>query len=269
MMNIRLKTLSLIAIILALMPGLVQAGIPEKPVPPRLINDFAGILSAGETGRLERKLVDYNDSTSTQITIVTLASLDGYDIDDLAQRIGQLWGAGQQSFDNGVIILIKPKTPDSKGEAAIATGYGMEEIIPDILARRIVQNEMIPYFRNNDYYGGINAATDIIIDLASGRFTAADYDKKGSAGAAIIPIIVFILLIIFLNRNSGKRHHNIGSSNLPFWILLSMMGSGGRGGNRNWGSGGGFGGSGGFGGGGGFGGFGGGGFGGGGASGSW
>ncbi len=263
MTNIRLKTLSLIATILALIPGFVQAGVPEKPVPPRLVNDFAGILSAEEAGQLEQKLIDYNDSTSTQITVVTLESLDGYDIDDLAQRIGQLWGAGQQSFDNGVIILIKPKTPNSKGEAAIATGYGMEEIIPDILARRIVQNEMIPYFRNNDYYGGINAATDIIIDLASGRFTAADYDKKGSAGAAIIPIIIVILLIIFMNRNSGKRHHNIGSSNLPFWILLSMMGNGGRGGS-SWSGGGSFGG-----GRGGFGGFGGGGFGGGGASGSW
>ena len=245
----------------------VSAGIPEKPVPPRLVNDLAGILTTEEVARLEQKLVEYNDSTSTQITVVTLKSLDGYDIDDLAQRIGQSWGAGQQQFDNGVVILIKPKIGNERGQAAIATGYGMEEIIPDAIARRIVDNEMIPFFKNNDYFGGINAGTDIIIDLASGRFKAEDYESKDGALSAIIPIVIIVLIIILLGRNSGNKRHNIGSSNLPFWILLSMLNNSGRSSGGSWGGGGG----GGFGGGGGggFGGFGGGGFGGGGASGSW
>jgi len=248
----------------------VSAGIPEKPVPPRLVNDLAGLLSAEEAARLEQKLVEYNDSTSTQITVVTLKSLEGYDIDDLAQRIGQSWGAGQQQFDNGVVILIKPKIGNERGQAAIATGYGMEEIIPDAIARRIVDNEMIPYFRENDYFGGINAATDIIIDLASGRFKAEDYESKDSALAVIIPIVIIALVIIFMGRNSGNKRHNIGSSNLPFWILLSMLNNSGRSSGGSWGGFGGGGGGGfGGGGGGGFGGFGGGGFGGGGASGSW
>lgn len=248
----------------------VSAGIPEKPVPPRLVNDFAGLLSAEEAARLERKLVEYNDSTSTQITVVTLNSLDGYDIDDLAQRIGQAWGAGQKSFDNGIVILIKPKVGNERGQAAIATGYGMEEIIPDAIARRIVDNEMIPCFRENDYFGGINAATDIITDLASGRFKAEDYESKDGALAAIIPIVIIILVIILMGRNSGNKRRNIGSSNLPFWILLSMLNNSGRSSGGSWGGFGGGGGGGfGGGGGGGFGGFGGGGFGGGGASGSW
>lgn len=265
------KTGTILLIALMLASTLFAAsGIPEKPNPPRLVNDFAGILSADEVTRLERKLVDYNDSTSTQITVITMKSLDGYDVDDLAQRIGKSWGAGQKAYDNGIIMLIKPKIGNEKGHAAISTGYGMEDIIPDAIARRIVDNEMIPYFRDNNYYGGINSGTDIIMDLASGRFKAADYENKGDGLGILIPIIIIILVIFFMGRGRNNRQHNIGSSNLPFWLLLSMMGGGGgRGGSSSsggWGgsSGGGFGG-----GGGGFGGFGGGGFGGGGASGSW
>lgn len=238
------------------------AQIPEKPNPPRLVNDLANILSSDEAARLESKLVAYNDSTSTQIVVVTLSSLNGYDIDDLAQRIGKGWGVGSKEFNNGVVILVKPKSGNERGQAAISTGYGMEEIIPDAIARRIVDNEMIPYFRENNYYGGINTGVDIVFDLATGRFKAADFGKKGSPLVALVPIIIIVLLSLLFGRNSGNRHQNFGSSNLPFWILLSMLNSGG---GRS--SGGGWGGS--SGGGGGFGGFGGGSFGGGGASGSW
>ena len=242
----------------------VQAQIPKKPVPPRLVNDFASLLTSEQESQLERKLVDYNDSTSTQIVVITVLSLNGYDIDDLAQRIGAEWGVGQSAKDNGVIILIKPKTGNEKGQAAISTGYGMEELIPDLLARRIVDNEMIPSFKQGDYYGGINTGVDIVFDLVSGRFKAEDYGKGGDSPLSFIfPLLIIILVIVLMGRNNGGGKTNIGSSNLPLWILLSMLGGGG-GGGRGGSSGGGFGGSGG-----GFGGFGGGGFGGGGASGSW
>ncbi len=268
-MKISLKAFLLLNLLILVNGFSLFAEIPPKPNPPRLVNDLAGLLSQDQLDRLESKLVDYNDSTSTQITVVTLKSLNGYDIDDLAQRIGHEWKVGQKEFDNGIVVLIKPKIGNESGKAAISTGYGMEEIIPDAVARRIVDNEMIPYFKENNYYGGINAGTDIIIDLASGRFKAEDYEKKGGALSALIPIIIIIIVILLMGRNSGNKRHNIGSSNLPFWLLLSMLGNGGRSSGGDWG---GFsGGSGGFsgGGGGGFGGFGGGGFGGGGASGSW
>lgn len=258
------QVLLLILLALTLLPFQIFSEIPPKPNPPRLVNDLAGLLSQDEVARLEQKLVSYNDSTSTQITVVTLTSLDGYDIDDLAQRIGQTWGAGQKSYDNGIIMLIKPKVGNESGKAAISTGYGMEEIIPDAVARRIVDNEMIPYFKENNYFGGINAGTDVIIDLASGRFKAKDYQKKGGVLNFLIPLIIIAVVMLLMGRNSGNKRNNFGSSNLPFWMLLSMLGSGGRStGGGDWG---GFSGGGG---GGGFGGFGGGGFGGGGASGSW
>ena len=243
------------------------SGVPAKPSPPRLVNDFAGLLSQDEVAQLEQKLVTFNDTTSTQITIVIMASLEGYDIDDLAQRIGQEWKVGQKEFDNGIVILIKPKAGNERGLAAISTGYGMEEFIPDAVARRIVDNEMVPFFKQNNYYGGIDAGVNVIMDLASGKFKAADYGKKKSGGllGLIIPIIAIVIISLLFGKNNNDKHHDIGGkSSLPFWMLLTMLGSSGRGSGGSWG---GF--SGGGGGGGGFGGFGGGGFGGGGASGSW
>jgi uncharacterized protein len=243
--------------------------LPEKHVPPRLVNDFAGMLTAGEVSRLERKLDAFNDSTSTQIAIVIVASLDGYAPADYAQRLGQKWGIGQKGKDNGVLILIKPKTSDSKGEAFIATGYGVEGAIPDMVSGEIVDYEILPAFRNGDYFGGLNKATSTLMSLARGEFSAADYVKKGTKsstkGAPIgLFVIIIVVIIAMISRNSGgSNNKHIGTGGLPFWLLMGMMGSG-RGSSGSWG---GF--SGGGGGGGGFGGFGGGGFGGGGAGGSW
>ena len=90
--------------------ALFAQDLPEKP--KRLVNDYAGLLSDQEVNYLERKLVNYNDTTSTQITVLIVNNLNGYDIEDYAQRVGQKWGAGQKGKDNGVIIVIK--TENSK-----------------------------------------------------------------------------------------------------------------------------------------------------------
>lgn len=239
-----------------------QDAIPDAPSPARLVNDFAGILSAEQTDALERKLVAFNDTTSTQITIVTIASLQGYDPSDFAQRLGEKWGVGGSKFNNGFVVLIKPKSTSEKGEAFIATGYGVESLVPDATAWDIVNNEMIPYFRQNDYYGGIDAAVETLFKFTSGEFKADKYGKSGKGQGVLVALILFILAFVFFTRGKNNRNINRRSSSTMFWPFL--FGSGGGG---NWGS---FsGGSGGFGGGGGFGGFGGGSFGGGGAGGSW
>ena len=100
----------------------LSQNLPERPVPPRLVNDFAGLLKADEVNALEQKLVAFNDSTSTQIAIVIVPSLLGFDKADFAQRLGDKWGVGQKGSNNGVLILVKPKTSDSNGEVQIAHG---------------------------------------------------------------------------------------------------------------------------------------------------
>jgi len=249
------------------------AQVPAPPDPPRLVNDFASILNESEKAQLEQRLVAYSDSTSTQITVVILADLQGYDVDDMAQRIGQAWGVGQKNTSNGLVMLIKPKIGSESGKVAISTGYGLEEVITDAASRRIIDNVMIPKFKEDKYYEGIVAGVNIVSDLLMGKYKAEDFAKGGNkknGGLFFLLLIIFIGLMLIFGKNNGGNNHTIGrKSNLPFWLLLSMLGS--SGGSRSSGDWGGFsGGSGGFGGGGGgFGGFGGGGFGGGGASGSW
>ena len=242
---------------------------PERPAPPRLVNDFAGVLNQDEINSLEHKLVAFNDSTSTQIAIVTVPTLKGYDKADYTQRLAEKWGIGQKGLNNGVLILVKPKQPDSDGQVFIAQGYGLEGVIPDITCAQIIDNDLLPAFRNSDYYGGFSNAANTLMSLARGEFSAAEYGqraKKSTGKGVPFGLIIFIIIIIAMisGKSGGSNNKNISSGGLPFWVLLGMMNSGRGSHSGSWG---GF--SGGGGGGGGFGGFGGGSFGGGGAGGSW
>jgi uncharacterized protein len=267
-----LRSVALLLILFAVSCRIEAQEFPEKPVPPRLVNDFAGLLSHEEVNTLEQKLVAYNDSSSTQIAIITLSDLHGYDIADYAQRLAEKWGIGQKGLNNGIIVLVKPKTPESsRGEVNISPGYGLEGVIPDLISKQIIENEILPEFRAGNYYQGLDKATSTLMSLASGEFPPDQYGKsKGSDLSGLAPIIFFIIFIIiisFFRSSGGSNQKHISRKGLPLWMLLTMMNSGS---NRHDGSWGGFSGGGGFGGGGGgFGGFGGGSFGGGGASGSW
>lgn len=254
--------------------GLTAQDIPEPMSPPRLVNDFAGILTAGQIRHLEQKLVAFDDSTSTQILVILVKSLNGLTKEEFADRVGEKWGVGRQGKNNGIVVLVKPKYGNDKGQARISTGYGVEGAVTDALGKRIVEQEMIPYFKMGDYFTGLDKATSTLISLTKGEFTADEYVKaaKGSGWGIFIPIIIIILIIIFMRRNSGN-HYTTGSKGTSIWTALwlaSMMGNRGGGGSYGdfrsgsgnfggWGGGGG----------GGFGGFGGGSFGGGGAGGSW
>ena len=149
------------------------------------------------------------------------------------------------------------------------TGYGAEGAIPDIICAQIVDNDILPAFRQGDYYGGLDNAANTIMSLARGEFSAAEYGQKAKKSAGkgmpigLIIFIIFIIIAAISGKSGGSKNKNISTGGLPFWMLLGMMGSGRGSHGGSWG---GFSGGGG---GGGFGGFGGGSFGGGGAGGSW
>ena len=199
--------------------------IPARPEPPRLVNDFAGVLSGDELQNLEQKLVMYNDSTSTQIVVVTVKSIGGYDKNEFARLIGEKWGVGQKGKNNGAVILIKPKYPNEKGEVCIQTGYGLEGAIPDALAKRIVENEMLPNFKTGNYYAGIESATATMISLVKGEYTADQYNKRSKKKSGpfglLLPLII-IGVVFLLMRSSGGRGTSIGKS-LPFWAALGLL----------------------------------------------
>lgn len=246
---------------------------PEPTNPPRLVNDFSGLLDVSAREQLEASLVQFDRETSTQIAIVTINDLAGYDISDYAFRLAEKWGIGQKEKRNGILILVKPKTGNEKGQVFIATGYGLEGAVPDAVAHRIVDLEILPRFRQNDYAGGLQAAAVVLMDLTRGEYTADAYIEKTKNGSGhfggVVFLLFFFLIIFFVVKGQNTKSSAIGRD-LPFWVLLSMLGSGSRH-SGSWdsfssgsGSFGGFGS-----GGGGFGGFGGGSFGGGGAGGSW
>jgi uncharacterized protein len=255
-----------IILLLLIISSVSAQEIPAQPQPPRLVNDLAGVMKPEQIQQLEATLVKFNDSTSTQISLVTVKSLNGTTASDMAVSIGNTWGVGQKKYNNGIVILIKPKTPGEKGDAAIATGYGLEGKLPDAIARRIIDNVMIPKFSDGDYAAGIDLGAQSVMKVVTGEYTDKSFGPKNPGRNGKSPAVPFIILIIMaIVIMSGFRgrgnHHSIGHG-MPLWPFLFMGGFGGGGGSN---SGGGFGG----GGGGGFGGFGGGGFGGGGASGSW
>ena len=231
----------------------------EQEAVPSLVQDYANFLSPNQRQDLEKQLNQLSNSTSTQILFVSIPSLLGYEKNDYAAQLGEAWGVGGKE-NNGIVILIQPKTANTRGEVSIQVGYGIEPLIPDAIAKRIIEYEMIPAFKKGDNYAGILAAITVMKKLTDGEFTAKQYLKKHQkskkTGSSII-VMLIVGLVFFLKFRSA-RQYSIGH-NIPFWIALSMMSSSSRtGGFSNFSSGSG-----------GFGGFGGGSFGGGGAGGSW
>lgn len=223
-----------------------KEGIPEKPNPPRLVNDFAGILSNNNLQNLEDKLVAYDDSTSTQISIVTVKSIDDYSIEDFSVRLGRKWGVGQKDKNNGILIVVAKE----ERKVDIEIGYGLEEHITDYDSKHIIDELIIPAFKQSNYYEGLDAATDRIIEQLQGTFTNNGSNNEFIPTWVIIVIVIFF--IFFIISLFPGSHNNIGSNRGGGWTWSS-------GGGSSWGgssSGG-------------FGGFGGGSFGGGGSSGSW
>ncbi len=230
-----------------------------------IVTDYTNTLSSEEKQALENILVDFNDSTSSQVAIVMMSSVGNYDISDYAVQLYNKWGIGQREENNGILILV---VKDDR-KVFITTGYGMEGVLPDALCKRIVNNDILPNFKTGNYYEGLFDAVNSIMSIVKGEFTAEEYMKgrKEKTPWFVLLMAVVIFSIIILSKIGSTRNY-ARRNNLGFWAAWALMNAAMNRG-RSSGSWGGFsGGSGGFGGGG-FGGFGGGSSGGGGAGGSW
>ncbi len=263
-MKFRFRILFFVVFIISSLP-VFSIDLPKRPVPPRLVNDYTGFLTSNEAAQLEQKLVNFDRETSTQIALVIVNDLGGDAIADYAVQLGRAWGIGQKGKNNGILILIKPKTASSRGQVFIAPGYGLEGVVPDAIAKRIVDTEIIPSFKAGNYFEGINKGVNTLMSLTKGEFTADEYSKRhnNQSNSGIIGYLVLFVIIIlfsFIGRARRARQYSIGH-NMPFWMAMMMI-SGSQsthsGSFGNFSSGGGS-----------FGGFGGGSFGGGGAGGSW
>lgn len=245
-----------------------QYEIPPVPNIQTSVYDDIGLLDEFQKHSLEQKLIRYSDSTSTQIVIAIISSTQGEYINYLGAQWADEWGIGQDDLDNGIFILL---AKDDR-KIGINTGYGVEHLLTDALSKRIIDRDIIPYFKRNDYYGGLDRATDAIFEVMNGEYKNTNTTTEFPFAVFFILLVFFIIFIIAISkmrgggRGGGKGGGNATKSILEA-IILSNMGrgsyskssSGGFGGGWSSGSsGGGF-----------SGGFGGGSFGGGGASGGW
>ncbi len=236
-----------------------QDRFPEPKSPPMLVNDFSGTLDRDAVDYLENKLLNYTDTTSTEIAVVLLNTINGEDPNLYAAELGEYWGVGQDKYENGLVFLVAVKDR----QMAIQNGYGLEEKLTDAKTKLIIENIILPEFKSGNYARGIDKGTDAIIEVLAGTFK--DKGNRRSSKSDKFPKAIILLGVIFVifmiaKIKGGGRGGRGGGLGGGYWI----GGTGGHWGGSSFGgsSGGGFGG-------GGFGGFGGGSFGGGGASGSW
>lgn len=225
----------------------IEKQIPEAPVPMRYVVDLTGTLTQDQQHTLENKLKAYEDSTSTQMEVVIIPTTNDYDIAEYATALGRKWGVGQKDQNNGLVFLI---AKDDR-KIFISPGYGLEGAIPDITAKQIVDNIVLPNFKGSDFYGGIDQGIDALVLAAKGEFKAQEKPRRSKRN---LPLPIIILLIIVFIAASKRRGGGTGGGN---WMYGggggSFMGSSG---GSSWSGGGGSS-------------FGGGSFGGGGAGGSW
>ena len=229
---------------------IAQAQIPSKPEVEGAVHDFAALFDKVKADELDDRLIAFADSTTNRIVVVTVNDLGGMDAAQFAYKIGEQWGVGDAKFNNGIVILLKPRTEDSSGEIYIAVGYGLEGVVPDATAALIIDREMMPYLVEGDWYGAVKAAVDKIIPMIAGEYSAEEYEAEGGSGMGLVAIIIILLVLyVLFSSKNGKSGGSSGSSNGGGRTIIYPTSSGRSSGGFSGGSFGGGGFSGGFGGG--------------------
>jgi uncharacterized protein len=222
-----------------------QLGIPEQA--GRWVHDEANILSESTEASLESMIRVHRDSTSNQIGVLTIPSLQGEILEEYSMKVVEKWVPGQKEKDNGVLVLIV--VDDRK--IRIEVGYGLEGVLTDALSSRIHRNEMTPYFRQGDYDSGVKAGVAAIIKAIKGEYKNDDppQRRRSSKRSPFVTILILIVIFILLSRRGrgGRGGGGYWSSGSGWVGPMGGFGGGSGGGGGSWGD---FGGGGGFGGGG-------------------
>lgn len=231
----------------------VENYIPKRPTPPRLVNDLTrhGFLTPAQIEVLEKKLVAFDDSTSNQIAVVVVETLEGYSANEFSTALGRDWGVGGKEKNNGVVVLISVGAGDGQRDAYIATGYGLEGAIPDATAKAITELELVSNLKKGEYYRALDRTTDALMKAAAGEYIIpSKYKRDQAIGNAMGWLTLVLILLVLIVGRRGR-----GGGGGMMWGGPMTWGGGGWGGGSSSGGG--------------FGGFGGGSFGGGGAGGKW
>jgi uncharacterized protein len=228
---------ALLFIFAACLPVLAQTVPAFPPLTGRVV-DAANILKPEDRAALEQKLKAHEDKTSDQVVVATVPSLDGFPVEDYANRLFRHWQLGQKAKNNGVLLLVAPR----ERKARIEVGYGLEGALTDALSKVIITTAMAPRFKQGDFAGGVNAGVDAVLSILTGD--AEEWHRRAEVRAdeqtAIDPIVVFIILIVlFIILMQGMRagggpgrYHRTRNGG---WIVIPTPSGGGWGGG--WGGG--------------------------------
>lgn len=183
---------------------LLASGAPALEVPAlqSRVTDLAGILTAEQTAELEKKLEDLERTDSTQVAVLIIPSLEGESLEDYSLRVAENWRLGRKGRDNGAILLIAMK----ERRIRIEVGYGLESVLTDARSAQIWRNEIVPRFREGDFYGGIDAGVTAIIQTVRGQYQPSPQNSRpgrGPGGMDNFPIIL-LLPLFWIMSSTGK-----------------------------------------------------------------
>ncbi len=223
-----------------------KAAEPSFPVLSGRIVDEAHLLDAATRAEIERKLAYVEAKTGRQLVVVTLNTLQGYEIEDYGYRLGRAWGIGEKGRNTGALLIVAP----NEHRVRIEVGYGLEGMLTDAVSRLIIENAILPRFRVGDFRGGIARGVDDIVQVLSGD--AEDFQRRAASQQAergtpqdwqklLWVALIFGLWLFLLLRSRKADRFGAQQGGLP-WII--PMGGrwppGGQWGGGGSGSGGGF-----------------------------
>ncbi|MCH2045968.1 MAG: TPM domain-containing protein [Saprospiraceae bacterium] len=197
----------LIYSLLFLLTVQVHSQIPPKQDPSPLINDFGNIIDDAAQERLKQEHKRLEKELGIQFTIVSVDSLGEYSVEDFANKLFNTWGIGQAEEDNGLLLLVAVKNKAIK----IEVGYGLESIIPDIYAKKIITEEIIPAFKENNYSNGIESASVALIQKLELEYTRKNQSSSISPSNLIS---TFYLLFLFIMAAYHVQHMTVYRTNL-------------------------------------------------------
>ncbi|WP_425523315.1 TPM domain-containing protein [Microvirga terrestris] len=229
--------MAVIGTLLTLLFSLPTLAQTFPPLTGRVV-DTANLLKPEEREALEAKLKAHEDKTTDQVVVATLRSLEGYEIEDYANRLFRQWQLGQKDKNNGALLLVAPQ----ERKVRIEVGYGLEGALTDALSKVIITTAIAPQFQKGNFAGGINAGVDAMLSILTGD--AEEWQRRAQVRedntTAIDPIIAFVILLILfflISRLMGAGRRGIRRGRHGPWIVTTG-GWGGGGGGWSGGSGG-------------------------------
>jgi len=189
------------------------------------INDHARLLSPETAQQLEQKLAAFERDTSTQIAVLTVPSLQGDDIDQFSIRVAEQWKLGQKGKDNGVLLVLA----QGEHKVRIEVGMGLQGVLPDITASRIIRDVMRPYLSSGNFDQGITAGVDAIISATKGEFKASPQERRThQKKSSSFPVLLLLIAVVVVLLGAFSRYLSglAGAIGLPLAAFLAFPGLG-------------------------------------------